>query len=216
MLTVGEALSSYERSLVSANSVFDQWFYGKNESDLNESAKRGFKIFNEKANCSSCHIIGNDFALFTDNQLHNTGVGYKDSMGIRKEKQRLILAPGVFVDIDSKLADSVGEPTPSDLGLYEVTQNPDDRWKYKTPSLRNISLTAPYMHNGSLGTLESVIRFYNKGGIKNDLIDPLIRPLNLNETEINDLVSFLKSLTGSNVDTLVADAFAAPIGDTTH
>lgn len=213
MRTLGQALASYQRALVSADSPFDQWFYGKRADALNESAQRGYQLFSGKGKCSTCHTITNEYALFTDNQLHNSGIGYRESMGIRPEKERIILAPGVFIEVDSKLIDSVGEPTPADLGLYEITQNPDDRWKYKTPSLRNVSLTAPYMHNGSLRTLESVVRFYNDGGIKNQLLDPIISPLNLTDEEINDLVSFLKSLTGSNVDTLVADAFAAPIDD---
>jgi cytochrome c peroxidase len=69
------------------------------------------------------------------------------------------------------------------------------------------------MHDGSLSTLEQVIAFYNLGGIDNELLDPLIRPLNLSETEIGQLLAFLNSLTGDNVDILVADAFAAPVGN---
>jgi cytochrome c peroxidase len=69
------------------------------------------------------------------------------------------------------------------------------------------------MHNGSLSTLEEVVRFYNQGGVANENLDSLIKPLNLNEAEISDLVEFLKSLTGSNVNKLVSDAYAAPIGD---
>lgn len=213
MQTLSQALASYERSLISANSPFDQWFYAKNKHAISESAKQGFTLFSGKAKCMTCHTITSKHALFSDNQLHNTGNGYNESMGINAKKERVILAPGVYIDVDRNVIDSVGEATPADLGLYEITQNPDDRWKYKTPSLRNISLTAPYMHNGSLSTLESVVRFYNKGGIKNKLLDPLITPLHLSDIEIKDIVSFLESLTGSNVDVLVADAFAAPIGD---
>ncbi|MCK5477671.1 MAG: photosynthetic protein synthase I, partial [Methylococcales bacterium] len=101
-----------------------------------------------------------------------------------------------------------------DLGRYEVTLDPDDRWKYKTPSLRNINLTAPYMHNGSLATLEQVLRFYNQGGFSNETQDPLIKPLNLTEQEINHLISFLKSLTGNNVQQLISDAYTVKVGDT--
>ncbi|MEH6456719.1 MAG: photosynthetic protein synthase I, partial [Cocleimonas sp.] len=182
---------------------------------LSERAKRGFKLFTGKGNCSSCHIIDKDFALFTDNQMHNTGIGFNESMGIRPATERVILAPGVFVDVDTSIIDSVGEKTPADTGLYEITQNPNDRWKYKTPSLRNVTLTAPYMHNGSLSNLEDVISFYNKGGVENTLQDPRINPLNLTDDEQEELVAFLKSLTGSNVDVLVSDAFAAPVGDLT-
>jgi cytochrome c peroxidase len=108
---------------------------------------------------------------------------------------------------------AAAELPPNDLGRYEVTENPEDRWKYRTPSLRNVALTAPYMHDGSLSSLREVVEFYNAGGIANELLDPALRPLGLSEEEIEDLVAFLRSLTGDNVDALVADAFAAPVGD---
>ena len=69
------------------------------------------------------------------------------------------------------------------------------------------------MHDGSISTLEQVIAFYQRGGIKNELLDPLIQPLNLNESETEQLLAFMKSLTGDNVDVLVADAFAVPVGN---
>ncbi len=219
MNTLSKAFANYQRALVSGDSPFDRWYFSykdkKQENAMSGKAKRGFKLFMGKANCSSCHIIEKDFALFTDNQMHNTGIGFNESMGIRPATQRVALAPGVFVDVDTSIIDSVGEKTPADTGLYEITQNPNDRWKYKTPSLRNVTLTAPYMHNGSISTLEGVVSFYNKGGVKNSLQDPRIKPLNLDQNEQNDIVAFLKSLTGSNVDLLVSDAFAAPVGDIT-
>lgn len=213
MLSLGKAIASYERTLLSANSDFDRWYYGNINDALSLSAKRGFDLFTGKAGCSSCHQILESYALFTDNQLHNTGLGYFDSMGLRPEHERVQLAPGVFVDIESRVIDQVGHSTVPDVGQYEVTENPADRWKYKTPSLRNISLTAPYMHNGSLSTLQQVVEFYNQGGVKNLLLDKTIRPLNLSAKQQQDLVNFLNSLTGSNINTLVADAFSAPIGD---
>jgi len=128
--------------------------------------------------------------------------------------QRVQVAPGVYVDVAATLITTVAETKPNDLGRYEVTQKPEDLWKYKTPSLRNVSLTAPYMHNGTFATLQQVVEFYNRGGIANENLDPLIKPLNLTALEIADLTAFLESLTGDNVKELVADAFAAPIGDT--
>ena len=213
MLTLGQALASYQRSLVSANSAFDRWYFGKQSDAVNESVKRGFALFNGKGGCSSCHTIEKPFALFTDNQVHNTGIGYRESMQIAPDKQSIQVAPGVFIHVDSKNISAVSEQKASDLGRYEITQDPQDRWKYKTPSLRNIALTAPYMHNGSLTTLTEVIQFYNQGGVSNETLDPLIKPLNLTATEKGDLLAFLLALTGSNIQQLVADAYTAPIGN---
>jgi len=115
--------------------------------------------------------------------------------------------------VDSALLADAAEPVPNDLGLYEITGDPDDRWKYRTPSLRNVALTAPYMHDGSIATLEDVLSFYDQGGIDNELRDPLLRPLGLSELELQQLAAFLRALTGDNVDVLVADAFAVPVGN---
>ena len=216
MLSLGDAFASYQRTLLSANSPFDRWYFAHERNAISESAQKGFKLFTGKGKCSSCHSVNEKFALFTDNQMHNTGIGYIKSMGVKPEKQRIVIAPGVFIDADTSAIESVGEPEPSDLGLYEITENPADRWKYKTPSLRNISLTAPYMHDGSLGSLKEVVAFYNQGGIQNEVLSPLVTPLNLSLEEEGNLVAFLEALTGSNVDELVADAFAAPVGDTVN
>jgi cytochrome c peroxidase len=215
METLGMALASYERVLVSGDSPFDRWHYGGDSTAVSAAAKRGFELFTGKAGCSSCHTVGKDSALFTDNGLHNTGTGYRESMGIRPDKEKVVIAPGVTVEVEREIIDAVALPPLPDLGLYEVTQNPSDRWKYRTPGLRNVALTAPYMHNGSLGTLHEVVEFYNGGGVPNELQDPRIRPLGLSEREVDELVAFLESLTGNNVDVIVADAFAAPVGDIT-
>ena len=167
----------------------------------------------DKAGCTSCHLISEEFALFTDDAFHNTGLGWQYSTGGDAEKVSVQLAPGVKVSVPSSVVNSVAAPPPSDLGRYEVTQDPIDRWRYKTPSLRNVDLTAPYMHNGVFGTLKDVVSFYNEGGIPNPQLDKDIHPLGLTDSEMEDIVAFLKSLTGDNVDILVRDAFAAPIGD---
>ena len=213
MTTLGAALASYQRALVSGNSSFDRWYFGRESDALSDSAKRGFELFKGKAGCVACHNIGQDSALFMDNRLHNTGLGYRESMGIPPEKQLVQVAPGVVLEVDRAIIERVGEPAPADVGRYEVTQNPYDRWKYKTPGLRNVALTAPYMHNGSLSSLGDVVEFYDAGGVPNEGLSPLIKPLKRAVREKQDLVRFLESLTGSNVDALVADAFAAPIGD---
>ena len=213
METIGMALASYQRTLNAANSTFDRWHYGKEKDAVSEQVKRGFQLFTGKSACSTCHLIQKEYALFSDDRLHNTGLGYKASMGSDAGTTRVQLAPGIYTELENSVIQSVSRAKENDLGLYEVTEDPNDRWKFRTPSLRNVALTAPYMHNGSLYTLRDVIDFYNQGGIPNELLSPLIRPLNLTDPEIEDLLAFLQSLTGGNISTLVADAFAAPVGD---
>ena len=213
MEAIGQALASYQRTLNSADSAFDRWYFGKQKDALDDDAKRGFALFTGKAACSACHAIADKSALFTDQQRHNTGMGYVEAMHKTQDKQRVQVAPGVFVDVDSENLKGLNAQKTNDLGYYEISQNPADRWSYKTPSLRNVALSAPYMHNGSLAILEDVVRFYNRGGVANENLSPLIKPLGLSEAEIADLVAFLKSLTGGNVEALVSDAFAAPVGD---
>ena len=216
MSNLGDALAAYQRTLLSADSPFDRWYFAKQTQALSVEAQQGFRLFTGKANCVACHQLGEKSALFTDNQLHNTGIGYRESLGLRSAKQRVEVAKGVFVEVDRQIIDQVSEKPPQDLGLYEITQNPADRWKYKTPSLRNATLTAPYMHNGSLSSLAEVVAFYNQGGIANPNLSPLIKPLNLSAEEQGYLVAFLQSLTGSNVAELVANAATTAIGDHTQ
>jgi cytochrome c peroxidase len=213
METVGQAIASYERALISGNSPFDRWRFGHQTDALSSLARSGFQLFTGKAGCANCHTVSDRDALFTDNRLHNTGLGYRESMKKEPEKRRVQVAPGIAFDLDARAIAQVSEARPGDLGLYEITQDPADRWKYRTPSLRNVALTAPYMHNGALGTLREVVDFYNRGGEPNVNLDPLIRPLNLSDTETEALVAFLQSLTGDNTETLVSDAYAAPVGD---
>ncbi len=219
--TIGQAIASYERVLVSGNSAFDRWYFAKEENAISDQAKRGFELFSGKANCIACHSVGKETALFTDNKLHNTGLGFQIAMGAEPETKRTLIAPGVYIDIKTSVINTFATKQ-GDLGYYEVTQNPDDRWKYRTSSLRNIALTAPYMHNGSMLDLDSVIAYYNQGGFpKNEnnfpnvTQSPIIKPLGLTKSESDDLVAFLKTLTGDNVAEVISDAFATPVGDAT-
>ena len=215
ILTIGQALASYQRTLLAADSPFDRWYFGGRADAVDESVKRGFALFSGKAQCVVCHRVQDNHALFIDHQFHNTGLGYAASVGEKTpDTTRVQLAPGVFAELPQAAIDAVTQQRlPNDLGLYRITESPDDRWKFRTQTLRNVSLTAPYMHNGRFDTLREVIDFYDRGGVPNELLSPLIRPLELTEKEKQDLEAFLHSLTGSNVPDLVADAFAAPIGD---
>lgn len=213
LINISKAIASYERTLVSGNSKFDRWYFSDEKSAMSESAIRGFKLFTGKAQCVACHTVASDHALFTDNNLHNTGIGWDRAMKKEPETRKVQVAPGRYINVREELINSVGHLPQGDLGLYEVTQNPDDRWKYRTPTLRNVALTAPYMHDGSLATLHDVVDFYNAGGFKNETQSPLINPLNLTRSEANDLVEFLESLNGDNVAEIISDSFATPIGD---
>lgn len=213
MLTIGVALAQYQQSLVAGDSDFDRFFYGGDTTALSELAQRGLALFQGKAACATCHTLGKKHALFTDQQLHNTGVGYQASMARNRDPIAVQLAPGVKTTLDPQVIAAVGEQKPNDLGRYEVTLNPDDRWKFRTPSLRNVALTAPYMHNGEFLTLKEVITFYNDGGVPHEQQSPLIRKLGLHQHERDALEAFLMSLTSNQYTPLVKDAFAAEVGD---
>jgi cytochrome c peroxidase len=135
-------------------------------------------------------------------------------MGIEPDSERMLIAPGVYANVKKSHKVLVGHKPLSDLGYYEVTQDPDDRWKYRTPTLRNVALTAPYMHDGSIPTLEGIMTFYNDGGFPNVTQSPLVRPLNLTPEEMADIVAFMKTLTGDNIIEIISDAFSTPVGDT--
>lgn len=213
METFGQAIAAYQRALLSGNSPFDRWYFGGDGDAVDDAVKRGFALFTGKGACASCHRVGEDHALFSDDLVHNTGVGYARAMRPEPPTRRVILAPGVFVDVPAEIVASVARPVDgNDLGRYEVSGDPDDRWRFLTPTLRNVAITAPYMHDGSLRTLEAVVEFYDAGGEPNPGLDPRIRPLGLTADEKADLVAFLRSLTGDNA-MLVRDAFAAPVGD---
>jgi len=212
MMTTGVAMASYLRSLVSGNSPFDRWHFGGEEGAMSPAAIRGLELFTGRAGCASCHLINEDQALFTDNQLHDTGIGWKHSMGKEPERQVLDLGGGIRIEVDRDAVADTAERAYNDLGLYEATQDPADRWKFRTPGLRNVAVTAPYMHNGTLPTLEAVVDYYDRGGFEHPQQDERIRPLGLSAAEKADLAAFLQALTGDNLALFEADAEAAPVG----
>ena len=212
---IGQAIASWERTLLAADSPFDRWRYGGEEDSLTAQQKQGFDLFTGKAGCAACHLIEDDHALFTDHGFHDTGLGYFNTEvapGL-SEPVPVEIAPGTAVPLSRAAIRSVGLPPESDLGRHEVTLDPADLWRFKTPSLRNVALTAPYMHDGSLRTLEEVVRFYDRGGYDHPGRDPLIQSLSLRDDEIAALVAFLESLTGANVAALVEDARSQAVGN---
>ena len=203
--SLGQALAAYQRTLLSANAPFDRWRYGNDSEALSAEAIRGFALFAGKAGCASCHLVGERHALFTDYGFHSTGTGELRWRG-GDGPVSIALAPDLIVNLARHVVRSVAEPDPTDDGRLEVTSRPEDLHRFKTPSLRNVALTAPYMHDGSLASLDQVVRHYDRGGTGAPGQDPRIRPLNLSEREMRDLVTFLHSLTGDNVNELVREA----------
>jgi cytochrome c peroxidase len=127
------------------------------------------------------------FAHFTDEAFHNTGV----------EVQDMHMTDVVRITPQVYLADE--DPAGTDAGRALITGKPTDLRSFRTPTLRNIALTAPYMHNGAFESLLAVVEYYNQGGSEDPLQHELIRPLGLTAGERSDLAAFLTSLTGSNV-----------------
>ncbi len=186
---LAKAIAAYERTLIAGNSDFDQYYFGRNRSRLSKSAARGLLIFRRKGNCANCHEISMSDALFTDNRFYNLGQGF--------EKIEAIL-PDFLAAIKQGQNPDDFPMTPeqrAELGRFNVTHVLQDIGKFKTPTLRNIALTAPYMHDGSIKTLEDVVDYYDKGGRKNPYLDSAIYPLHLTEQEKADLVAFMRALT---------------------
>ncbi len=157
---IGQALASFQRTLLSGNSPYDRFTKGGDKSALSQSAQRGFTLFLTKARCIRCHSGAN----FSDEKFHNLGIDW--------DRDHI------------------------DLGRYTVTKDPKDIGAFKTPTLREIAHTAPYMHDGRLATLKEVVAFYNQGGIQNPHLDKVIVPLKLTDAEQDDIVAFLQSLNG--------------------
>jgi cytochrome c peroxidase len=201
--TLGKALASYERTLLSANSPFDRWYFAGDRAAVSDEVKTGFKIFLGKGQCFACHTVSKEAALFTDQGFHNTGVAQLQF--IPEKTVDVDLGGGLVVQMPRAQVDEILTPPGKDLGRYEVTLDPTDLWRYKTPSLRNVALTAPYMHNGALLTLEEVLEYYDRGGTGAEGQDPRISSLHLTSEEKKALLAFLHSLTGANVKVLAQE-----------
>jgi len=189
---LGRAIASFERTLIFLDAPFDRFAAGDSRA-LSAAAQRGLDLFNGKARCVSCHMINASNPLGTDNLFHNIGVS------ARKQNFEALAGQALSVlreNNDTKALDKLAiETDMSELGRFLVTKNPGDIGAFKTEQLRNVGITAPYMHDGSLRTLWDVMDHYNKGGETNAYLDGGIEPLNLSENEINDVVAFLFTLT---------------------
>ncbi len=198
------AIAAFERTVIAGNSRFDRWYF-KNEPVLTENEIKGFKTFIGNGRCVSCHVIEHTTALFSDNKFHNIGVGINKLplADINKLSQEFLMAKYKNTEVDLKV---LQDPETSELGRFAVTRNITDMGQFKTSTLRNISLTAPYMHDGSLKTLEEVVEHYNRGGASSDKeeithhLSGGIRPLHLTKEEKENLVAFMKTLTSKQFE----------------
>jgi cytochrome c peroxidase len=165
---VEAALASFERTVLSGNSAFDQFMHTDNKAALTPAQLRGYFIYLDptRGNCATCHTIGPQGSLFTDGKFHNIGQSVNES--------------GNFTDV----------------GRFHETKVATDTGAFKTPTLRNIAKTAPYMHDGSLKTLRAVVDFYAGQGNSNPYLDPEMKKIHLTGPERDDLVQFLNALTG--------------------
>lgn len=192
MSAVGRAIAAFEATLLRGDSRFDRAFFRDDKDALTAQEWRGYEIFASKGGCAACHMIDKESALFTDQSFHNTGVEFSNRQASGYIKVEL--APGVVKEV-SLSSTGLGEPPArNDVGRFEITKDPTHRWAYVTPMLRGVKESWPYMHDGSLTTLEQVVEFYNRGGGANPNLDPKIKPLGLTAEEKDALVAFLKTL----------------------
>ena len=186
---IAKALASFERSLVSGDSRFDRYFYGGDKPALSGSEINGLDLFRGRARCATCHVIGAQSALFTDNDFHSLGVGFElISPKLATLTKRIVnLSVQEVSNLIAQDADVAA------LGRFSSTRKPNDIGRFRTPSLRNVAKTAPYMHDGSVETLEEAVELevYYRSLEAN-------RPLLLTPQERADIVAFLKSLTSAH------------------
>jgi cytochrome c peroxidase len=188
------ALAAFERTLRSGPSPFDRFLSGQRGA-LPEAARQGWLIFDQLAHCTRCHLAttgAGEPALFTDHQFHSLGVGLAK---VERELPRLTARVAALHRDGAPLGhDVLNDPDLAELGRFVVTLDPHDVGAFKTPSLRNVALTAPYMHDGSVPTLAEAVdrEVYNRGARD-------ARPLILTPVQRADLVAFLQSLTSDDL-----------------
>ena len=185
-----KAVSTYERTIVSQNVPFDAYLAGDAEA-ISDEALRGYELFAGKANCFACH----NGPLISDGSFHNTAVPTYPGF----ENNALNQITFRYEQWAKGVSEEIYDTATVDLGLYYVTKLDSDKGKFRTPGLRDVCYTGPYMHNGAFSTLAEVVAFYGDGGGGDPNKDPLLESLNLTGEEQADLVSFLESLCGDKI-----------------
>lgn len=186
------ALAAFMRTLLLEDSPFDRYLYKDDQSALSPAAARGLDLFRGTAGCAKCHVIERSAAPLNDGEFHALGIGLD-----KISAELATLAATVASTPEAERYSRIGRDFDwAAVGRYAVTGDPRDIGKFKTPSLRNVALTAPYMHDGSVATLEEAIEaeLYYRGTERND-------PLILTPAEKADLVAFLAALTSPGATT---------------
>jgi cytochrome c peroxidase len=174
--TIVKAIASFERTLISANSPLDRYLYRDDRAALSPAAQRGMSLFfSERLACAHCHTGFNlsgptvhDGSETAAPAFHNTGLYNVDGHG-------------AYPSIDR--------------GLFDATHTAADMGRFRAPTLRNIAVTGPYMHDGSIPTLGEVIGHYASGGLKSPFKSPRLKGFQITTAEVEDVVAFLNSLT---------------------
>jgi cytochrome c peroxidase len=210
MTEVMQAIAAFERTQVAGDSPFDRYYFKGDAKALTDQQKRGFDLFVNKGRCVSCHVVEQNTALFTDNRFHNIGVGINNIQNdVPTLAGAFLQAKATLAEVDVKV---LSDKRTSELGRLAVTRDFEGLGAFKTSTLRNVAVTPPYMHDGSLKTLRDVVVHYNNGGVTkegdpvNDFLSGGIRPLNLTEAEIDDLVAFMEALTSPQFASLPSGA----------
>jgi cytochrome c peroxidase len=168
---LAQALATYVRTLLSGDSAYDRYVNG-DRSALSPDEQLGLRVFQGRGNCTFCHVGSN----FTDDRVHNTGIAWVPADDLRG-------VPGRFLD----------------EGRGAISGLASERGAFKTPTLREVARTGPYMHDGSLASLEEVVDYYNRGGRPNPALDPDVHPLDLTDDAKRGLVAFLRALSGRSM-----------------
>ncbi|NOT59277.1 MAG: cytochrome-c peroxidase [Acidobacteria bacterium] len=193
IMLVGNAISAFERTLLSGAAPLDRYLAG-NKVALNDAELRGMAVFRGRGRCTRCHTMNEHRMLFSDYEYRNTGVAARHPEFEKLARQLFHASDDELPQLVKQLA---SQPGGSELGRMLVSHHILDVGSFHTPSLRNVALTPPYFHDGSAATLADVVKFYNEGGKDNLNLDTELHPLGLTEEEQRDLVTFLGALTGS-------------------
>lgn len=189
---IGRAIATFERTLVFLDAPFDRFARGERNA-ISRDAVAGWALFQGKARCVSCHQISSGSPIGTDNRFHNIGVSarHQDFEQLAKAAQTALAKDSSKESLDQMAL----QTNLSELGRFVVTRQRADIGAFKTSQLRNIGVTGPYMHDGSMNTLWDVLDHYNKGGEANPYLDGGVEPLALTDQELDQVVAFLFTLT---------------------